>query len=180
MREDVDLNRRILALLPIYPDEIRTKELMMKAERQGLVRLTVERKLRTFEERKLVFRRQESTRKVFYSRREDVRIEYLIKDFVKDISDTLNKLPADMKLIDSQLIDGSRTKKEGRESVKILNSIPAYLRINILRTLAHHVFKMLNDNLPEDLKGKEYYVGDFGRGLIFVPRDDVERCMKTA
>lgn len=171
------LNQKILDLMPIDGSEIRAKNLYAKAEVQGLWRLTVENKLKEFEKKGFVSRRQESPKAVYYSRRERVRIEHLINDFLKDIRSTLDRLPSQIDGIETQLreIDRSTPVSTRKQIATTLRNNPKFLKGKIVAALLRRVFKMLNDDLPEPLRDHEFYVGAFDDGVHMIPRDLIKK-----
>ena len=171
------LNRKILDLMPLDGSYIRAKSLYAKAEAQGLWRLTVENKLKEFEKKGFVSRRQESPKAVYYSRRERVRIEHLIDDFVKDIRSTLDRLPAEIDGIETLLreMDRSTPVSTRKQIATTLRNNPKFLKGKITATLLRRVLKMLNDDLPEQLRGHEFYVGAFDDCVRMIPRDFIKK-----
>ena len=136
---------------------------------------TVQKHLTLLQKKRIVNRRQPRYKTVFYSRCENARLQQLIDGFMKEIEKAFSKLPGEMSAIDKQLIEGSMTKAEGEKAIEILRSELAFLKGQIMNTLVRKVFKLLNDNLPEPLRGKDYYIGVFEEKPIhLVPRSVVE------
>jgi hypothetical protein len=179
-KESVDLDKKILNLLPIDGSEMRAKDLYAKAEAEKLVRLTVERKLVAFAKQGIIYRRQESPKKVYYSRREKIRVEHLINDFVQEIGSILSsEVPVRLDRDKRILIEGSLRKDEARYMAEMLRSNPRYLEIEIIHTVLRKIHKMVIASLPEQLKDKEYYIGAFDDRIQLHPRSTVEKALKS-
>ena len=192
--------KQILDLLPIDGTERRMKDIIKEAESKGIAGILIQREFDAKRHNSLaakgfIERRQESQKKVFYRRREGVRIEYLINTFMQEIEETLKKIPEERKKIERKLIDGSTDRKMGRIAAKVFQNDPEYLRSIgisdeeikeraehdlkswIISALVRKVFKLFKDNtslknLPED---EEYYIGVFdNEGIHLVPRSVVD------
>lgn len=171
---------RILNLLPLDGSKIRSKDIHSKARQMGIGPNTVQNYLNMLVGEGSVTAIAERPKEVYYSRCEDVRIKHLIDDFMQEIDNTLSELPLELRIVERKLEKGSLTETEGKKAVEILSHDQTYLKGLIVNTLYHKVCEMVKANLPDNMKGKEYYIGDFGRGLHLVPRGLVEHALKES
>lgn len=173
-----ELDEKVLKLLlPLDGSWSKMQLVFDIGEVEGISHITVQRKIKELKERGFIERWKASKNQkgVYYRRYEGVRIEKLINDAMQDISETLDQLPGEISDIEKQLIEGSITKAEGEKAVEILRNEPAFLKGQIMNMLVRKVCKLLNDNLPEPLRGKDYYIGVFDEEPVrLVPRSIVE------
>jgi hypothetical protein len=179
MREDKELTKKVLDLLPIDGSEIPYKEWVEKGMKAGLTKITIQRKAKALVKRKLVARREETRVKVHYSRREKVRVGQLIDDFTREINETLKHLPQDkdaLEIMKGEIVEDAASKREGGKRVSVTGEEGAAMkkearevveklrgkkdfnemlsRSFVLFSIEEKVLKMLDDNLSDDKKGK--------------------------
>jgi len=166
--------KRILELLPVDGSRVRSKGIHAKAREMGMGPNTVQNYLNLLVEEGSVKLVAEKPKEVYYSRCERARIENLISEFMKEIDSTLSKLPVEMRDLEKQLIEGSRTKAEGRDAAKILRSEPVYLKSLIMTALLRKAFEMHKAMLHPQLRDKDFYLGYFDQSLHLAWRSEVE------
>lgn len=149
----------IRQLLQSDGSKMKSKDLYAKAKKKyGLSSATVAKYLKILEEKEEIERTQLSQKNVFYHRCENVRLQHLIDDFMKEIDKTLSELPGEISDIEKQLIKGSVVSKaEGEKAVEVFRSEPIILKQLILNKLADKIAALWNANLPKRLKGKLRY-----------------------
>jgi predicted transcriptional regulator len=168
----------ILKMLPVDGSEMRAQELYRTAwKKRRFSSATVNRHLPNLIKKKFVERIQKSHKEVYYSRREMVRVEHLINDFVQEIGSILSsEVPVRLDKDKSVLIEGSLRKDEARYMAGMLRSCPVYLENVIIHTVLRKVHKMVIASGSEKLKDTEYYIGAFDDGSIrLYPRSYIEK-----
>lgn len=159
----------ILKLLPINGSEVRAKEIYRKAKFHPK---TVQTYLERLEEKGIVKRIQKSYKTVYYKRCEDARIEKMIDDFAKEISDALQALPR--KIEDKPMPEGLSTEERNM----IYRWKEGQLKARMIATLLRKIHKIFTSTFPEPMKPFEHYVGAFHDGIHVVPRDYVDKALK--
>ena len=161
--EDKDLKTHILNLLRPSGVEFRSKKVLERAKKykkRKLSQITILRKLEEYSkgEEPEVSKRIVGHKEVWYSLREDVLVEHLINDFMKELNDILTQLPVNMKRLDNEIIESAETRKKGREIVNEMKKKKGFNKMIsrnlVLFNLGERVLKLLDDNLLEDEKGK--------------------------
>lgn len=166
--------KRILDLLPRDYSKMRATAVYRLGMDRGIGPNTVRDYLKILREEGAI-RRIGKPKEIYYHRCEGARLENLIEDFMEEMTTSLDAIPKEMSDIEKKLTEGSITKTEGEKAFEILSSEPAFLKSQIMNTLVRKVLKLLNDNLPEPLRGKDYYIGVFDEKPIrLVPRSVVE------